>query len=920
MSYISAIRINDEVIVWERTPEGRDFKTFRAPYYFYARPEQIDDFFDRGNVIETSDGRKIDLHKFYEGTAVTFKGETVSKYEFPKANIFQPCRKALIDQGVPLFESDIPPEIRVLSEHYYQKPTPDLRVTLFDIEVDFDIVNGFSSIANPYAPINSIALYHRWLKSYVVICIQPNPIYPLGPAPKEFIEKLNAVAPLPSDMNLEVFFCKNEKQLLTVFMEEIKESDLLSGWNSDAFDMPYIGKRAEKYSKEMFRALSFDGALEPSFRDYIGRNEQLTTTLDISGRISCDMMVLFQKYEQANRQSYKLESIADEVLVDDNDEPVLPKLEYEGSLAELYKKNFPHFIRYNLRDTEVLEGFETRLGYIQLANEMYHMSTGVYKHVTGTIKLSELSVVNYCHYVLGGLVVPDITKPDVDRQIKGALVLLPQTGEHEYVGSIDVNSLYPSSIRSLNISPETLRGQFRLCEEAFLEIATGTDMLLELQLETGDTEEHTAEEWRTILRSRKWAVSGYGTVFDQNKQGIIPAILEEWFKTRKLYQKKMRESKEAHDEIHAGYYDRLQYVYKIKLNAFYGALSNLYFRFYDLRMGESTTGTGRAVVLHQCRMVNKILGGAYNIHFPQYETMKEAIEKGADPMTALDSPRFNGLFQSDDIIYGDTDSTYFETRAKNKEDAIKIADYVGKKVNDSYKPFMQEAFLCQPGFDDIIKCGRELVTGRGIFVDKKRYILHILDHDGKAVDKMKVMGLDTKKTTLPKDVSKKLNGFIERYLKGESWDTVAQDIVAYKDEILNAKDIMKIGLPKGIKGIEEYEKEYEIDKDCRLPGHVSAAIFYNLVLEQQKDKKSVRIRTGMKIKVFYLTRMFGRFKSIAIPVDIEEVPQWFYDNFEVDRDAHLERLVDNPLDNIITAIGKETPTKQSLFVDSALVW
>lgn len=921
MSYISAIRINDEVIVWERTKEGRDFKTFRAPYYFYAKQKDVDDFFDSGNVVSTSSGRNVNLEEYYVGKAKTFKGEEVNKYEFPTASLFQPCRQALIGQGYKLFESDIPPEIRVLSENYYQKPTPDLHITLLDIEVDFDIINGFSSIANPYAPINSIALYHRWLKQYVVLAVQPDQTYPLGTAPKEFIDKLNTISPLPKDVAIEIIFCKDEKELLAYFMVEIEDSDLLSGWNSDAFDIPYIGKRAEKYGKKMFRALSFDGALEPSFRDYVGRNEQLTTTLDISGRISADMMVLFQKYEQSGRQSYKLESVSDEILVDKNDEPVLPKLEYEGSLADLYRSDFAYFVRYNFRDTEILEGFETRLGYIQLAIVMYHMSTGVFKHTTGTIKLSELSVVNYCHHELGGLVVNDITKPEIDRQIKGALVLLPQIGEHKYVGSIDINSLYPSAIRSLNISPETLRGQFEADIFAADCIADSTDDEIAFVFE--DTNERvvkTAKQWREFLIAKKWAVSGYGTVFDQNKQGIIPAILEDWFKTRKLYQKMMREAKDGHDEILAGYYDKLQYVYKIKLNAFYGALSNLYFRFYDLRMGESTTGTGRAVVLHQCRMVHTVGGGEYLINFPQYSTMKEAVEKGGDPMTALDSSTFNGIFQSDDVIYGDTDSTYFETWADTKEDAIKIADYIAKKVNESYKPFMQKRFLCNPGFDDIIKCGRELVTGRGIFVDKKRYILHVLDQDGKSVDKMKVMGLETKKTTLPKEVSKKLNNFVERYLKGEDWNTVATDIVQYKDEILNAKDIMKIGLPKGIKGVEEYTEAYKLDGKTFLPGHVAAAVLYNTCREQYKDTKSVQIRSGMKIKVFYITHNVGRFKSIAIPVDIEEVPKWFYENFDVDRDAHLQRLVDNPLENIIGAIGKEVPSRQSLFVDSALVF
>jgi DNA polymerase elongation subunit (family B) len=922
MSYISAIRIGDDVIVWERTKEGRDFQTFRAPYYFYVRPDDIEDF--NGGDSE------IKLHS--SGSAKTFKGEEVLRFDFATAKEFQIARQELIGVGVPLFESDIPPEIRILSQHYYGVPTPSLNVTFYDIEVDFDIVNGHSTIDNPYAPINSVALFHRWQKRYVVIAVQPEFKYTYGYAPQEFIDRLNEISPLPKDVDIDIIFAKNEEKLLQYFLEEIKDTDLMSGWNSDAFDMPYVGKRCELYGKdskkrEFFRKLSFDNALEPVYREYVGRTGQVTTTLDLSGRISSDMMLLFIKYEQYGRQSYKLESISDEVLVDDNDNPVLPKLEYEGSLADLYKKDFAWFVRYNLRDTEILEGLEQRLGYTQLAIEMYHMSTGVYKHVNGTIKLSELSVVNYCHHVLGGLVVNDITKPEVDKQIKGALVLLPQVGEHEYVGSIDINSLYPSAIRSLNISPETLRGQFVSEEFAAKEIAAGTDtplVLLTEGVDEYDGKELPASEWKKILKERKWAVSGFGTVFDQNKQGIIPAILEDWFKTRKHYQKLMIEAKENHDYEKVGYYDRLQYTYKIKLNAFYGALSNLYFRFYDLRMGESTTGTGRAIVLHQCRKVAEVLEGNYDVNFPQYSSVEEKDKDGnlVDPKTALDGPVFNGMFQSEAVIYGDTDSTYFETKAESKGEAIQVANAVAKKVNESYQKFMQDNFLCVPGFDNIIKCGRELVTGRGIFVDKKRYILHILDKDGKTPDKpsdeIKVMGLDTKKTTLPKPVSKKLNNFVERYLKGENWDTIATDIVDYKEQILTTKDVMSIGLPKGVKGVDEYTEAYKLDKETALPGHVAASIFYNKCRESFKDNRSMQIRTGMKIKVFYLSQKYGRFKSIAIPVDIEEVPSWFFDNFSVDREAHLERLVDNPLENIIKAIGKEVPSKQSLLVDSLL--
>jgi len=202
---------------------------------------------------------------------------------------------------------------------------------------------------------------------------------------------------------------------------------------------------------------------------------------------------------------------------------------------------------------------------------------------------------------------------------------------------------------------------------------------------------------------------------------------------------------------------------------------------------------------------------------------------------------------------------------------------------------------------------QSLRLDKGIFVEKKRYIIHLIDLDGKPVDKMKVMGLDTKKTTLPVEVSKQLNKFIERFLKGEEWSEVAHSVVAYKQQLMNASDITTIGLPKGVNNIEMYTTNLAADPKARLPGHVAAAIYYNQKLEEYNDKVSPRIISGMKIKVFY-------------PTDLEVVPNWFTTEFVVDKDAHILRLVDRPLDNIIKAIGKVTPTRRSLLADSLLVY
>lgn len=365
------------------------------------------------------------------------------------------------------------------------------------------------------------------------------------------------------------------------------------------------------------------------------------------------------------------------------------------------------------------------------------------------------------------------------------------------------------------------------------------------------------------------------------------------------------------------YYDRLQYVYKIKLNSLYGALSNLYFRFYDLRLGESVTATGRMIVTHQSRKVNELLEGEYNVDFPLYLNPEDALSSGKNPNTALNGPVFNGKFQSESVVAGDTDSSYFKTYANNKEDAIKIADYIADKVNDSYQGFMQKTFMCHPGFDNLVKAGREVVADRGIFVEKKRYILHLVDVEGKSVDKLKVMGLDTKKTSLPAIVSTKLNGFIERLLKGESWAEISPSIVEYKQSLMDTTDIMSIGLPKGANKVEQYTKDYESNPKTRLPGHIAAAIFYNQCLETFNDTISMKIFSGMKLKIFILKNKYGRFSRIAIPTDAEFVPTWFIDNFNIDRAAHVERLVDKPLQNILKAIGEESPSKDDLIFNDA---
>jgi len=1051
MSYISAIKKNNDVLVWERVDGKRQIVNYRAPYYYYTKSDN--------------------------GTYTSIYGDKLERHDFATGKEFIAAKMSAVSAGQILFESDISPDLKILSEHYYGVAAPTLHITFYDIENDYDLERGYASIDDPYAPINSLALYNNWENRMVLYSVPP-PNYdgPIDGA--ELLEELAKKAPLPTDCTVEVNICVDESELLKHFLDEIEDSDVISGWNSHGFDDPYTAKRLERMGKRFLNRLSFPDSRSPRFKTELNSFNEEQTVVDIYGRIAADYLKIFKKYEVTERPSFKLEAIADEILIDkETGESTLSKLEYVGSLAHLYHTDFIMFMRYNLRDTEILKGFEERLGYIDIANQMVHMSTGLFQHVTGTIKLADLATVNYCHHEMNGIIVNDVTPPDTTSKAKGAFVLIPQIGEHDWIGSIDIKSLYPSVIRSLNLSPETIVGQFLEEEEAFDAINDNSSKILSLKLESGDIHKVEASDWKSILKEKGWAISGFGTVFSQNKQGIMPAILNDWYDKRQHFQELKQKCLEANDKAQALYYDKTQYIYKIKLNSYYGSLLNAYFRFYDKRLGESTTATSRAILLHQCAKVTELLDGEYTLpdasrldkndkthigyskkwsviygdsvasdstlilenggeckisqmfktvdeqhsngkeyYFPTnmktltydesqnktifddvlyvmrhkttkkmfrvwltntiyvdvtedhsligyknteqrsdgesvlFEIKPQALEDGTNSLihltgsdSAYDFAITHGTHKIEEIEYDDyvydievgnthmffansvlvhnTDSSYFTTHGKTQEQATVIADTVATEVDKSFPAFMRDTFLCGDDFAINISTARENITSKGIFIDKKRYVLRVVDNDGFLCDKLKIMGVELKKTTLPKHISKKLTTFIEQYLKGATWEELAADIVEYKELLYNTSDVLLIGLPKGITKLEQYTHTFnnqDPNNKISIPGHVAAAIHYNKCLDLYGDKESMKITSGMKIKVFYLQTMIGKFKSIALPTDIQQVPQWFFDNFNINRKMHIERLVDKPLSNIIKAIDKTVPSKQSMSDDSLL--
>lgn len=910
--YVAAHRMKDTVYVWERiSPTERVRKEYPTPYYFYVKDE--------------------------EGKYRSIYNEQLTKLEFDNNEEFNNAKQQFKNSGYQLYESDINPIYKVLASKYYGAELPTPNITFYDIEVDYSSKLGFSSVSNPYAPINAVSIHHYWSNRSVVYAVPP----------KGWDGKLD------DDLHelSEIVLCKNEKELLLNLLVELENTDVLSGYNSSMFDNPYVLKRIEiVLGKKGLRRFAMDRLDTPRLRE-VELVGQISYKVNMVGISDLDYMELIKKYDGQSRPSYKLEALAEEFL------PHLPKLSYSGTLEQLYNNDFNQFCRYNIRDSEILKGFEDKLGFCKLATTMAHTSCGMLKDVFGTLVLTDLAITLYAHKNLKLIVNDWYEKPD--GTIKGAYVIYPRTGMHQFVGTTDFKSLYPSVIRTINISPETIRGVFENKEDDFNAIRDQVDKQLTLNLDDGTTETHHTSDWPTILMSRKWAISGYGAVFDQTTQGILPAILTDWFNQRIAYQKKEKAAESRIEDIlntyrsstadnsnRPGYteadgywmtnadaaefatltveaekYGGLSQVYKIKLNSAYGAMSNYMFRHFRLDLGESVTATGRKFLEHKARTINEALGGNYKIDIPLVED--DVDESDYDWWKNASDIKPN-IYKDPtcSICAGDTDSVFFLTGADNIEDAIKVANYAAKVANASLPGFTKKSFFVQDNHLGIMSTSREIVTGKIIFVEKKRYVGHVLDKDGNRTDQIKMMGLDLKKTTIPKPVSKILTKIIEDILKGEDWRSIDQRIVDFKDK-LKTTGFFDIGLPKGVKKVEHYTEEYKnFGIKARLPGHVAASIHYNQSLDESGDLESMRITSNMKIKVFYLKKKRGKFTSIALPTDIDRIPDWFNEQYspDIDYTKHIDRLVDKPMGNIFKAIDRIVPTKQSMFTDDCLIY
>ena len=883
MSYVDAIwnRDKDIIYVVERDPKkGRIFQEYPARYLFYY-PDQ-------------------------RGKYKSIYGQNLNKVTSKSYKEFMKEKK--IHSSHSLYESDINPIFRNLEENYLGKDAPKLNVAWFDIEVDFDPERGYSTPEDAFMPITAIAVHLQWMETLVCFAVPPKTL--------TMEQAQEQVKDFPNTILFET-----EGEMLNAFLDIIEDADILSGWNSEGFDIPYTVNRVTKVlSKEDTRRFCLWDQF-PKKREY-EKYGKAAVTYDLVGRVHLDSLELYRKYTYEERHSYRLDAIGEMELGES-------KTVYEGTLDQLYNNDFKKFIEYNRQDCALLDKLDKKLKFLDLANTLAHECTVLLQTTMGAVAVTEQAIVNEAHH--RGLIVPSrpIRDEDANNQAAGAYVAYPKKGLHDWIGSMDINSLYPSAIRALNMGPETIVGQLRqdrtdqFIQEQMLvhkksfasawegmfgsleyEAVMRQDKAYEITLDWQNGEQDVlsaAEVYRLIFESNQpWIISANGTIFTYENEGIIPGLLKRWYAERKDMQKKLKAAIEAGNKVEEEYWDKRQLVKKINLNSLYGAILNPGCRFFDKRIGQSTTLTGRAIARHMAGKVNEMITG-----------------------------EFDHVGKS--IIYGDTDSCYFSAYNTLKIDiqkklipwdkdiVIQLYNTIADNVNATFPQFMLDAFHCPKTRGEVIKAGREFVAIKGIYMTKKRYAILYYDKEGKRTDvdgkpgKIKAMGLDLKRSDTPEFMQKFLEEILTKVLNNAQEKEILERISEFRTEF-KARPGWEKGSPKRANNIADYQAQEEKKGKANMPGHVRAAINWNTLKRMNGDKYSQQIVDGMKVIVCKVKPNPLGYTSIAYPVDELRLPKWFQD-LPFDHAEMETSIINNKLDNLIGVLewDLESTTQDNTF-------
>lgn len=719
--------------------------------------------------------------------------------------------------------------------------------------------------------------------------------------PSEATERVNGITMKMSDgkcysLGLNHFFvegveCKSyeddERRLLSDFVDlwETLDPDIITGWNVNMFDMPYLYNRiVSVLGKKTANRLSPWGEV----RDRkVVIMERVNVVFEFVGVTILDYYDLYKKFTFTNQESYKLGYIASVELGEG-------KISYEdfGTITDFYRRDFQKFMEYNIRDVEIVVGLENKLRLLELALGLTYSARCVLGDVFSQVRMWDTIIYNYL--LRRGIVIPPRNRSQKDEQFIGAYVKDPQVGKHEWVASFDLDSLYPHLIMHYNISPETLVSE-RL-----------SSISVEDLIDVGHNP--TLEGFLAMKKTEGLCVAANGTVYRKDVRGFLPELMDTMYEQRKQFKKKMLDCKkmlkslgddilpdkeeELKNEISK--YGNFQLVRKVQLNSAFGAVGNQYFRYYNLNMAEAITVSGQLSIRWIEKHLNQFMNKVCNTKNEDY------------------------------VIASDTDSVYLRMSnlvnkvAPNKTQK-KTVEFIDNSCKDIILPFISKKYdelaKRMNAYANKMSMKREAIAAKGIWTAKKRYMLSVLmgeDDVYTEQPELKIMGIETTRSSTPMIVRKRLKQAISIIMLKDE-DAMRTFVQEFHTEFMSLP-AEQIAFPRGCNGLDDYADYSNIYKGS-TPIAVKGALIYNHWIKKKKlDRKYPLVREGEKIKFIYL-RMPNPVREKVISF-VTAIPDEFGLKDYIDYNIQFEKTFVEPLTAIAGKIGwklKEVSTLEDLF-------
>lgn len=779
----------------------------------------------------------------------TLDGKNVMKKEFDNPNWAQKYiqeNKDIAGKGVyglPMFA------YTYINDNYDDTMEYDaslVRTVFIDIEVAAD--EGFPDIVKADKEITAITMQFK------------DKIIAMGGQPYT-----------PKQDNVEYIQCNDEAHLLMRFLDVWRaiDPDIVSGWNVEFFDVPYIVNRITNIIGEDFaKKLSPFEALRERNVVIAGRPNQVFDPLGIS---ILDYMQLYRKFTYVMQESYRLDHIAHVELGE-------RKLDYSehDSLFDLYKHDWEKFIDYNIQDTVIVSRLDEKMKLIEQALAIAYDAKVNYQDTFTSVRMWDLIIHNYL--LNKNIVVPQFRKVDKERAAEGAYVKDPQVGMHKWVVSFDLNSLYPHLIMQYNISPETYEGK--------IGATPSIDQILN----------GAWNNYRNRFEDDNCAVSANGDKYTKDFEGFLPKLMRKMYEDRVVwknkmikYQKQYQKTPSVELENKIAQAHNMQMAKKIQLNSAYGALGNEYFRWFDMNNTESITKGGQLSIRWAENAINKFLN----------KTL--------------------GTKDEDFVIAIDTDSLYinmeplvhkvFPDGAETKQ----IIDFLDKSSSEILEPKIEKAYgelaTYVNASENKMFMKRENIANKAIWTAKKRYIMNVFDSEGVRYEdpKLKMMGIEAVRSSTPsiirEYIKKALNVIME---KDES---AIIDFIQEHREKFRKLSFEDVAFPRGCKGLGKYMDASSIYRKG-TPIHVRGALMYNHLINNKKIDRVQPIQDGDKVKFCYLKLPNpSRENVIAAP---NTLPRQLGLNAYIDYDMQYNKSFVEPMKTILDAMGWEIERRQTL--------